>query len=395
MAQRRLPAPIISCALRSALRSLPGEPVMLMVPLDLCEHCSLSENLPSKLQSCLSYFLVGHPSGRSPLLPLPTQLFSGVREAQSRARTQHGVDKEKERRPGNSIPQALEGLFAAKCSGCMEKIAPTEFVMRALECVYHLGCFCCCVCERQLRKGDEFVLKEGQLLCKGDYEKEKDLLSSVSPDESDSVKSEDEDGDMKPAKGQGSQSKGSGDDGKDPRRPKRPRTILTTQQRRAFKASFEVSSKPCRKVRETLAAETGLSVRVVQVWFQNQRAKMKKLARRHQQQQEQQNSQRLGQEVLSSRMEGMMASYTPLAPPQQQIVAMEQSPYGSSDPFQQGLTPPQMPGNDSIFHDIDSDTSLTSLSDCFLGSSDVGSLQARVGNPIDRLYSMQSSYFAS
>jgi len=68
----------------------------------------------------------------------------------------------------------------------MEKIAPTEFVMRALECVYHLSCFCCCVCERQLRKGDEFVLKEGQLLCKSDYEKEKDLLSSVSPDDSDS-----------------------------------------------------------------------------------------------------------------------------------------------------------------------------------------------------------------
>ncbi|RXM31894.1 LIM homeobox transcription factor 1-beta [Acipenser ruthenus] len=166
--------------------------------------------------------------------------------------------------------------------------------MRALECVYHLGCFCCCVCERQLRKGDEFVLKEGQLLCKSDYEKEKELLSSVSPDDSDSVKSEDEDLDIKPGKGSGGHGKGS-DDGKDPRRPKRPRTILTTQQRRAFKASFEVSSKPCRKVRETLAAETGLSVRVVQVWFQNQRAKMKKLARRQQQQQEQQNSQRLGQ----------------------------------------------------------------------------------------------------
>lgn len=49
------------------------------------------------------------------------------------------------------------------------------------------------------------------------------------------------------------------------RGPKRPRTILTTQQRRAFKASFEVSPKPCRKVRETLAKETGLSVRIVQV----------------------------------------------------------------------------------------------------------------------------------
>lgn len=34
------------------------------------------------------------------------------------------------------------------------------------------------------------------------------------------------------------------------KRPKRPRTILTTQQRRTFKASFEVSSKPCRKVKK-------------------------------------------------------------------------------------------------------------------------------------------------
>ncbi|XP_030639739.1 LIM homeobox transcription factor 1, beta b isoform X3 [Chanos chanos] len=282
-------------------------------------------------------------------------------------------------------------LFATKCSGCLEKIAPTEFVMRALECVYHLNCFCCCVCDRQLRKGDEFVLKDGQLLCKSDYEKEKDLLGSVSPDDSDSEKSDDEELDIKPEKGSAGQ--GKGDDGKDPRRPKRPRTILTTQQRRAFKASFEVSSKPCRKVRETLAAETGLSVRVVQVWFQNQRAKMKKLARRQQQQQEQQNSQRLGQEVMSSRMDGMINSYTPLAPAQQQMVAIENG--YSADPFQQGLTPPQMPGNDSIFHDIDSDTSLTSLSDCFMASSEVNSLQGRVGNPIDRLYSMQSSYFAS
>ncbi|VDK58979.1 unnamed protein product [Gongylonema pulchrum] len=34
------------------------------------------------------------------------------------------------------------------------------------------------------------------------------------------------------------------------------------------------------KVREQLAKETNLSVRVVQVWFQNQRAKMKKIQRK-------------------------------------------------------------------------------------------------------------------
>ncbi|XP_064258077.1 LOW QUALITY PROTEIN: LIM homeobox transcription factor 1-beta-like [Passer domesticus] len=78
--------------------------------------------------------------------------------------------------------------------------------------------------------------------------------------------------------------------GRIPKRSKRPRTILSSQQRRAFRASFEVSSKPCRKVRETLAAETGLTVRVVQVWFQNQRAKMKKIARRQQQQEQLGNS---------------------------------------------------------------------------------------------------------
>lgn len=38
-------------------------------------------------------------------------------------------------------------------------------------------------------------------------------------------------------------------DADQPKGPKRPRTILTTSQRRKFKASFEVNPKPCRKVR--------------------------------------------------------------------------------------------------------------------------------------------------
>jgi hypothetical protein len=64
---------------------------------------------------------------------------------------------------------------------------------------------------------------------------------------------------------------------------KRPRTILNAAQRYDFREAFKQSPKPCRKVREHLADKTGLSVRVVQVWFQNERAKMKKMQRRQQQ----------------------------------------------------------------------------------------------------------------
>uniref|UniRef100_A0A8B9TIT6 LIM homeobox transcription factor 1-alpha n=1 Tax=Anas platyrhynchos TaxID=8839 RepID=A0A8B9TIT6_ANAPL len=291
-----------------------------------------------------------------------------------------------------------EKLFQTKCSSCLKAIAPSELIMRVLENVYHIHCFYCCECERRLQRGDEFVLKEGQLLCRSDYEKEKEMLSAISPAPTESVKSEDEDGSHSHGKG--------GEESKDHKRSKRPRTILTTQQRRAFKASFEVSSKPCRKVRETLAAETGLTVRVVQVWFQNQRAKMKKIARRQQQQQQQQQEQdQLGNPRLGSGrgtgrnssvhgLDGLMVPYPRI--PQQQLLPLDQNGY-STDLYRQGLTPPQLPGDHLhpyVFHDMDSD-SISHLGDCLLSTAEANLLQARVGNPIDRLYSMQSSYFTS
>ncbi|XP_061441497.1 LIM homeobox transcription factor 1-alpha [Rhineura floridana] len=295
-----------------------------------------------------------------------------------------------------------EKLFAVKCSSCFEVITPSEFVMRAQKSVYHMGCFCCCVCEKELQKGDEFVLKEGQLLCKSDYEKEHELLNVVSPAVSDSGKSDGEGSLCKMGNSTGKAS----EESKEHKLLKRPRTILTTQQRRTFKASFEVSSKPCRKVRETLAAEMGLSVRVVQVWFQNQRAKMKKLARRQQQQQQvQQTTQRLTSAQTNNGSntgpEGIMNSYITVQPPPQQVLVIDQSVY-CSDPFRQGLTPPQMPGDhmhpygsEPLLCELDNDdVSLSNLGDYFL-AVESEPLQSRVENPIDHLYSMQSSYFTS
>jgi hypothetical protein len=56
---------------------------------------------------------------------------------------------------------------------------------------------------------------------------------------------------------------------RDKKQAKRPRTILNAAQRKSFKIAFEKSPKPSRKVREQLARDTGLSVRVVQVWMQS------------------------------------------------------------------------------------------------------------------------------
>jgi len=157
-------------------------------------------------------------------------------------------------------------LFGAKCSTCKQDIAANELVMRALHHVYHLHCFKCDECGRSLEKGDEFGLKDDRLFCKDDFNGIKPEKDSISDSTQASDKSE--------------PSPVSSDISCDTKSPKRPRTILTSAQRKAFKASFEMTPKPCRKVREELSRDTGLSVRVVQVWFQNQRAKLKKMAKK-------------------------------------------------------------------------------------------------------------------
>ncbi|KAH8371233.1 hypothetical protein KR093_006672 [Drosophila rubida] len=157
-------------------------------------------------------------------------------------------------------------LFGIKCAACCHAILPQELVMRPIpNYVFHLPCFVCYACRLPLQKGEQFMLRDGQLFCfRHDLEKEM-FLAAAAAQHCGFVGLDEEDL-LRPRDGR--------------RGPKRPRTILTSQQRKQFKASFDQSPKPCRKVREALAKDTGLSVRVVQVWFQNQRAKMKKIQRK-------------------------------------------------------------------------------------------------------------------
>ncbi|XP_023665371.1 LIM/homeobox protein Lhx3-like isoform X2 [Paramormyrops kingsleyae] len=130
--------------------------------------------------------------------------------------------------------------FGTKCAACQQGVPPSQVVRRAEDFVFHLNCFACIVCKRQLATGDEYYLMEdSRLVCKTDYEtaKQREADSSV----------------------------------------KRPRTTITAKQLETLKLAYNNSPKPARHVREQLSSETGLDMRVVQVWFQNRRAKEKRL----------------------------------------------------------------------------------------------------------------------
>ncbi|CAL4103650.1 unnamed protein product, partial [Meganyctiphanes norvegica] len=134
--------------------------------------------------------------------------------------------------------------YGTKCAGCEQGIPPTQVVRRAQDNVYHLHCFACVICSQQLNTGDEFFLMEdNKLVCKSDYEQAK-------------LREDELNG-------------------------KRPRTTINARQLEKLKAAYSKCSKPPRHVREQLASDTGLDMRVVQVWFQNRRRRFKQTPSRH------------------------------------------------------------------------------------------------------------------
>lgn len=60
--------------------------------------------------------------------------------------------------------------FGTKCGGCAQGISPNDLVRRARDKVFHLKCFTCMVCRKQLSTGEElYVLDENKFICKEDY----------------------------------------------------------------------------------------------------------------------------------------------------------------------------------------------------------------------------------
>ena len=138
--------------------------------------------------------------------------------------------------------------FGAKCSSCLRNIQASDWVRKARNNVYHLACFSCAVCARQLSTGEEFALQDTRVYCKVHYV---ELLEA-----SVFCPSSDEQGSLL--------------------KPKRIRTTFSEDQLQILNANFNLDPNPDGHDLERIAKQTGLSKRVTQVWFQNSRARQKK-----------------------------------------------------------------------------------------------------------------------
>ncbi|XP_059379364.1 LIM/homeobox protein Lhx2-like [Carassius carassius] len=199
-----------------------------------------------------------------------------------------------------------------RCARCHLGISASEMVMRARDLVYHLNCFTCTTCNKMLTTGDHFGMKDSLVYCRLHFET---LVQGDFPTHFNHT-------DVAPNKGLGStgplglsyyngvntvqkgrprkrKSPGPGadlaaynaalscneNDG-DPmdrdsqystnQKTKRMRTSFKHHQLRTMKSYFAINHNPDAKDLKQLAQKTGLTKRVLQVWFQNARAKFRR-----------------------------------------------------------------------------------------------------------------------
>lgn len=217
-------------------------------------------------------------------------------------------------------------LFGMKrCARCQATILSSELVMRARELVFHVHCFSCAVCNTPLTKGDHFGMRDGAVLCKLHFDiplsepshglysgpmhypspfpspefhsctplppptpiepvgkvpffngaptpRQKGRPRKRKPKDLESMTASLDYLDMSFGRSPG----GPGMPGSN-QRTKRMRTSFKHHQLRTMKSYFSINHNPDAKDLKQLSQKTGLPKRVLQVWFQNARAKWRRM----------------------------------------------------------------------------------------------------------------------
>ncbi|MGH0174289.1 UNVERIFIED_CONTAM: hypothetical protein FKN15_068974 [Acipenser sinensis] len=165
-------------------------------------------------------------------------------------------------------------LYGIKCSKCNIGFSKNDFVMRARSKVYHIECFRCVACSRQLIPGDEFALREDGLFCRADHDVVEratmgagDPLSPLHPARPLQMAAEPISA-RQPALRPHVH--------KQPEKTTRVRTVLNEKQLHTLRTCYNANPRPDALMKEQLVEMTGLSPRVIRVWFQNKRCKDKK-----------------------------------------------------------------------------------------------------------------------
>jgi len=129
----------------------------------------------------------------------------------------------------------------------------------------------------------------GNLLCEEDFLSNKKGLQNVIEEEEEQniqiPKMEESNDDIKLPESPESQSDSEKEDKEDEDNKKEckdgkrrgPRTTIKAKQLDVLRKVFDQNPKPTRLIREQVAKETGLPMRVIQVWFQNKRSKVKRM----------------------------------------------------------------------------------------------------------------------
>ncbi|XP_075251782.1 LIM/homeobox protein Lhx9-like isoform X2 [Convolutriloba macropyga] len=209
--------------------------------------------------------------------------------------------------------------FGVRCAKCQRVVSSTDWVRRAKQLVYHLACFACNICHRQLSTGEEFALHDHHVLCRqhfmellhipGNSNNTNTNTNSGSSVSTSTAGQAGSGGNMAACGGIGGTGgvdggscdnlsvngdaqddlvggSGGGSSSGDLdcvlgspsllHKSKRSRTTFSEDQLKVLQANFNMNSNPDGQDLERIASQTGLSKRVIQVWFQNARSRQKK-----------------------------------------------------------------------------------------------------------------------
>jgi len=219
-----------------------------------------------------------------------------------------------------------EGSLSRQCVRCLVSIGRSELVMKARCFLYHVDCFKCVVCDVPLIKGDLFGMFDAVVYCQTHFRQQQEQqmilndefnqsfygfedtsnsegsyhatpsglpgpwATSASPGPDSECNENNNSISSSSRKKRGRRKRDISEDeaGRscfpflDPsgglgEKTKRARTSFKHNQLRIMKSHFQMNQNPDSRELKDLATKTGLDKKVLQVWFQNARAKWRRM----------------------------------------------------------------------------------------------------------------------